>query len=67
MLEKGFFSIEMDGNKSTPLLYAVLNGQLNFMNSLRFYGSPMNNCNSLNQVPLIEIIKLKHKFTLEQI
>lgn len=67
LLEKGFYSIAADGNKSTPLLYAALNGQLNFMNSLRIYGSPMNNCNSLNQVPLIEIIKLKQQFTIQQI
>lgn len=54
----------MDINRSTPLLYAALNGQLKFMNLLRVYGSSINNCNLLNQVPLIEIIKAKNKFTI---
>jgi hypothetical protein len=34
---------------------------------LRNYGSSINNCNALNQVPLIEIIKNKNKFSVEQI
>ena len=37
------------------------------MNLLRHYGSSINNCNSQNQVPLIEIIKAKNKFTVQQI
>lgn len=53
LLEHGLNSINLDMNRSTPLLYAALNGQLNFMNSLRVYGSTMNNVNLLNQVPLI--------------
>lgn len=67
LLENGLTSNILDINRSTPLLYAALNEQLNFMNLLRVYGSSINNCNLLNQVPLIEIIKAKSKFTVEQI
>jgi ankyrin repeat protein len=65
LLEKGLGGLVTDFNKSTPLHYAALNGQLKFMKSLSEYGSTMVSCNSLNQVPLIEIIKSKHKHTLE--
>ena len=64
LLEHGMNSNILDINRSTPLLYAALNGQLRFINLLRSYGNTMNNCNLLNQVPLIEIIKNKHKFTV---
>lgn len=64
LLENGLTSNILDINRSTPLLYAALNGQLKFMNLLRIYGSSINNCNLLNQVPLIEIIKGKNKFTV---
>lgn len=64
LLENGLTSNILDINRSTPLLYAALNEQLNFMNLLRVYGSSINNCNLLNQVPLIEIIKAKNKFTV---
>lgn len=53
LLENGLTSNILDINRSTPLLYAALNGQLKFMNLLRIYGSSINNCNLLNQVPLI--------------
>ena len=67
LLENGLTSNILDINRSTPLLYAALNGQLKFMNLLRMYGSTINNCNLLNQVPIIEIIKNKQKFTVEEI
>ena len=67
ILNHGIYYIYSDINRSTPFLYAALNGQLNFMNSLKAYGNTINCCNLLNQVPLIEIIKTKHRFTLEQI
>lgn len=44
-----------------------MRGQLGFIKLLRNFGSTINNVNSLNQVPLIELIKMKNKFTLEQI
>lgn len=67
LLENGLTSNILDINRSTPLLYAALNGQLKFMNLLRAYGSTINNCNLLNQVPLIEIIKNKQKFSVQEI
>lgn len=57
----------LDINRSTPLLYAALRGQLGFIRLLRNFGSTINNVNSLNQVPLIELIRQKNNFTLEQI
>lgn len=34
---------------------------------LRRFGSIINNCNNKNQVPLIEVLKLKSRVTLEDI
>ena len=42
-----------DINRSTPFLYAALNGQLKFMKILREFGGSTNLCNLINQVPLI--------------
>lgn len=64
LLENGLTSNVLDINRSTPLLYAAMRGQLGFIKLLRNFGSTINNVNSLNQVPLIELIKMKNKFTL---
>ena len=53
LLENGLTCNVLDINRSTPLLYAALNGQLGFIKLLRTFGSTINNVNSLNQVPLI--------------
>lgn len=42
-----------------------MRGQLGFIKLLRNFGSTINNVNSLNQVPIIELIKIKNKFTLD--
>ena len=65
LLENGLNPNILDMNRSTPLLYAALNGQISFMILLRRFGSIINNCNNKNQVPFIEIIKAKHQFNLE--
>jgi len=57
----------LDINRSTPLLYSAINGQISFINLLRTFGSSINNVNLMNQIPLIEIIKKKNKFTLQDI
>lgn len=67
MLENGLTSNVLDINRSTPLLYAAAKGQLNFIRLLRNFGSTINNVNFLNQVPLIELIRMKNRFSLEQI
>jgi ankyrin repeat protein len=65
LLENGLNPNILDMNRSTPLLYSALNGQISFMILLRRFGSIINNCNNKNQVPFIEIIKMKNSFTLE--
>jgi len=67
LLENGLTSNVLDINRSTPLLYATMRGQLGFVKLLRNFGSTINNVNSLNQVPLIELIRMKNKLTLNQI
>ena len=64
LLENGLTSNVLDINRSTPLLYAALRGQLGFIRLLRNFGSTINNTNSLNQVPFIELIRNKNKFNL---
>lgn len=64
LLENGLNPNILDINRSTPLLYAALNGQISFMILLRRFGSIINNCNNKNQVPLIEVLKLKHLVSL---
>jgi hypothetical protein len=54
----------LDINRSTPLLFSAINGQIFFINILRSYGSSINNVNLKNQIPLIEIIKNKDSFNL---
>lgn len=65
LLEKGLTSNVLDINRSTPLLYSALNGQISFINLLRTFGSSINNVNLMNQIPLIEIIKRKDRFSLQ--
>lgn len=67
LLEKGLTSNVLDINRSTPLLYSAIYGQIPFINLLRTFGSSINNVNLMNQIPLIEIIKKKNQFTLQDI
>ncbi len=67
LLEKGLTSNVLDINRSTPLLYSAINGQISFINLLRTFGSSINNVNLMNQIPLIEIIKKKNTFTIQDI
>ena len=54
----------LDINRSTLLLYAAARGQLGFIRLLRNFGSTINNVNFLNQVPLIELIRMKNRFSI---
>jgi ankyrin repeat protein len=67
LLENGLTPNVLDINRSTPLLYATMRAQLAFVKLLRNFGSTINNVNSLNQVPLIELIRMKNRLTLPQI
>ena len=64
LLENGLASNVLDINRSTPLLYATIRRQLSFVHLLRNFGSTINNVNSLNQVPLIELIHQKDNLSL---
>jgi ankyrin repeat protein len=57
----------LDINRSTPLLYAAMRAQLGFIRLLRNFGSTINNVNSLNQVPVIELVRMKNQFSVDQI
>lgn len=65
LLENGLNPNILDVNRSTPLLYAAINGQIQFMVLLRRFGSIINTCNHRNQVPFIEIINAKDRFTID--
>lgn len=53
LLENGLNYKVVDIYGSTPLLYAALNKQIQFMIILGRFGSQFNICNKKNQVPLI--------------
>ena len=62
LLENGSNLKVTDNSSSTALLYAALNKQIAFMIILAKFGGQFNICNKNNQVPLIEIMKLKDAF-----
>lgn len=56
-----------DSSGSTALLYAALNKQIGFVMILAKFGAQFNICNRNNQVPIIEIMKLKEAFKTKEI
>lgn len=56
-----------DSTKSLPILYATLNSQFKFIMILLKHKSEINQVNSKNQVPFIEIIKNHENYSLEEI
>lgn len=67
LLANGLNPNTTDCTKSLPILYAALNSQYKFIMILLKHKSEINQVNSKNQVPFIEIIKNHSKYTLEQI
>jgi ankyrin repeat protein len=59
LLANGLNPNTTDSTKSLPILYATLNSQYKFIMILLKHKSEINQVNSKNQVPFIEIIK-KH-------
>lgn len=67
MLANGLNPNSTDNTKSLPILHAALNNQFKFIMILLKHKSEINQVNSKNQVPFIEIVKNHTFYTLEQI
>ena len=52
-----------DSFRALPILYAALNGQYDFISTLRRFKSEVNFCTTRNEVPFIELIKRNKSFT----
>lgn len=67
LLANGLNPNTTDCTKSLPILYATLNSQYKFIMILLKHKSEINQVNSKNQVPFIEIIKNHSNYSLDQI
>lgn len=67
MLSNGLNPNAIDSTKSLPILYATLNYQYKFIIILLKHKSEINQVNSKNQVPFIEVIKNHSHFSFNEI